>query len=98
MASAASKTLAASIAKSGSVRHCIKACLIASLSTFQPSRIARPTSFMSIVFSMSKHTSPFPPNGLGKQEIHLLYWANDLRVKLVIGWKDPLDRGYTLDA
>jgi hypothetical protein len=42
---------------------------------------------------MSKHTSPFPPNGLGKQEIHLLYWANDLRVKLVIGWKDPLDRG-----
>jgi hypothetical protein len=47
---------------------------------------------------MSKHTSPFPPNRLGKQEIHLLYWANDLRVKLVIGWKYLGLWGDTLDT
>ncbi len=42
---------------------------------------------------MSKHTSPFPPNGLGKQEIHLLYWANDLRTKTPSLWKYLRPRG-----
>ena len=64
MASAANKTLAASIAKSGSVKHCIRACLIASLSTFHFSFKARLTKRKSFDVLISKQTAPYPAKPL----------------------------------
>ena len=56
--------MAASIARSGSVKHSINAALIASLSTFHFSFKARLTKRKSLAVLISKQTAPYPAKPL----------------------------------